>query len=310
MTVDDAGNSRSMSIRCPSSLGVFLATDLGSRCDCAQERATMLARHSTIVPVAATVVDASALPSDSMIAECPSWYRPLAPVDRVAGRLRRDLEPTGLRWRICTEQGGNVGNALSDIADRELPEGAHQLIVTGPVRNVTASNILGSSVDRLLQRPGSSLLMVRRRALRSYRHLLVASDFSASAVRAMSVARTAFPRAQITIIHGFDIPLLGLMDGARLEVIARTKTRLLAEAGKFLRECGMIAAEVNVIVEHGEPARLVRMYAEVFSPDLIVVGTHGRSAVYDIVIGSVAKRIVARCDTDVLMVGRGVPFGQ
>lgn len=286
----------------PSPPCILLATDLGLRCDRARERAARLAHGASATAVAATVVEPDPrLAQQVATGEPPFWYSPPSPAAHAAGRLRRDLDSTGLAWRMYAEE-GNAGDVLLRVLGQEA-QAADVLVVTGPVRqNVLGPAMLGSSVDRLLRRPATSLLMVRQRALDDYRHLLVASDFSAPSKAALLAARSLFPRARLTLLHGFDVPMLGLMDSTRDSAVAQTRARAREEAAAFLRDCGLDPDRTETIVEHGDPARLVQLYADTFEPDLAVVGTHGRGAVYDVVIGSVAKRIVGGCDLDVLLV--------
>lgn len=51
-----------------------------------------------------------------------------------------------------------------------------------------------------------------------------------------------------------------------------------------------------------EPARLLREYVRDHEADLAVVATHGRSGRFDLLLGSVAGRIVASVETDPLRV--------
>lgn len=58
---------------------------------------------------------------------------------------------------------------------------------------------------------------------------------------------------------------------------------------------------VNAKVERGSPASAILNFAEDWHPDLIVVGSHGRSAVGRLVLGSVSQKVVteARCSVRV-----------
>jgi nucleotide-binding universal stress UspA family protein len=52
----------------------------------------------------------------------------------------------------------------------------------------------------------------------------------------------------------------------------------------------------------GDPADAIATLAKAEKPDVIVMGTHGRSALGNVVLGSVANGVLARCDTPVLLV--------
>ncbi len=52
----------------------------------------------------------------------------------------------------------------------------------------------------------------------------------------------------------------------------------------------------------GAPADAITIYAEAEKPDLIIMGTHGHSALANLVMGSVVNGVLARCKVPVLLV--------
>lgn len=285
--------------------GLLLATDLDCRCDRALERAALLARAGGVTPAAATVVEpAQRLAQRVPMHELPDWYRAPVPLARAERRLRRDLEASSLRWRRYADE-GEAGACLLRVLEQEAAEarGAGVMVVTGPVREgLLGPAVLGSTVDRLLRRPGTPLLMVRQRPHGAYRHLLVASDLSAPAAAALRAAHALFPQARITLLHGFEVPMLGLRDTTRESAATQARARLRTQALAWLRECGLAHDRVELVLERADPARLMQQYADTFEPDLAVVGTHGHGAVRDTVVGSVARRIIGTSTLDTLVV--------
>ena len=53
---------------------------------------------------------------------------------------------------------------------------------------------------------------------------------------------------------------------------------------------------------HGEAGAAIACYAEQEKFDLIVMGSHGRTALANVVAGSVATSVLARCKTPVLLI--------
>lgn len=282
-------------------IGLMLATDLGFRCDRATDRAIALARTFDGPAIAVTVIEPSNRePEKVMRLEIPSWHREASPLLQATATLRREFAGESRSWRVQVgedDAGDHLAGVLAGID-------GDTLVVTGPVREgVIGPTMLGSTVDRVLSRPGTSLLMVRDRLLgrAGYAHLLVASDFSEPSRRALLRARKLFPDARVSLLHGFSVPMLGFMDTSQPQAIAEAAQRLRDEGRAFLRESGL-EGEVELLVEHGDPSRLVRQYVESFSADLVVVGTHGHGAVYQLVVGSVARRILATVNADALIV--------
>lgn len=67
----------------------------------------------------------------------------------------------------------------------------------------------------------------------------------------------------------------------------------------FLAEKGMEATFVHKV---GHPADEIASYAEAGGFDLLVMGSHGVGALKNLVLGSVATKVLAQCSVPVLLV--------
>ena len=67
----------------------------------------------------------------------------------------------------------------------------------------------------------------------------------------------------------------------------------------FARQSGW---NVSVLHEIGAAAPTIAAHAKVHKTDLIVMGTHGHGALGNLVLGSVASGVLARCEVPVLLV--------
>ncbi len=282
---------------------ILLATDLSARCDRALDRAVQLARQWQARLVAVTVVDPGAL-SETRVraAPTPSWGGDgSGPVERTLRQLRRDAAATDVEIVVRVEE-GKVNETLARVADEE---GAG-LIVTGIARSESLGRtVLGSSVDWLARHAKVPVLVVRDRTRGEYRNIVLASDYSASARGALECAAGLFPDVQHTVFSAFEVPFLGMMDPEAQNAAAQGRQAALAEGAAFLAQANLDPAQrehVRLHVEQGEPVRLVYEYARDHEADLLVLGTHGRSALFDILIGSIARRILETAATDVLLV--------
>lgn len=286
---------------------VLLATDLGFRCDRATARAARLVAHHRVPAIAATAAEPGRAQAREMLRQdVPAWYRRPSPLVQAEQRLRRQLSGD-VDWTLRVAE-GDAGDHLTALLEG-LGDGA--LVVGGPVREgVLGPSVLGSTVDRLLRRPDIALLLVRDWVRGDYRRVLVASDFSEPSRRALCRARALFPDARFTLLHGFTIPMLGLLDSGRDAAVARARQQLRDEGAAFLRALGAAGEDIDLVVEYGDPARLAQQHVETFGTELVVVGTHGRGAMYELAVGSVARRIVTSLDADTLIVrGTREPFG-
>lgn len=276
---------------------LLIATDLAPRSDRAVDRAVRLAREFGAELVAAHVM----APEDGEPER--NWRRSRQwspdPVGYMRWRLDRDLAAAAANIRPVVEV-GDPAEKLAEIAVRE----ACDLIVTGDARpDSLARMVFGSTITRIVRNTDIPVLMVRDRPRRAYRQIVVASDGSADAVQALHAAAALFPNGGFTLFHAFDLPYasqIGRDDIAREQ---REKEAELAQTiGRDPVLPEAVKARTAVVVERGAPEVLLGAYVGDRDVDLTVVGSRGRGAVFDVLIGSTAKRLVESLEGDLLIV--------
>jgi universal stress protein A len=150
------------------------------------------------------------------------------------------------------------------------------------------------------------------------RRILVPTDFSATADAALHHARliAARFRASLQLLHVLDDPFLteGLVGeayiaeapGLRSALLRDAQNRLAHRVGP-LRDASEIESapgisRVDAEVLFGRGATTIAEYARERNVDLIVMGTHGRTGIAHLLIGSVAERLVRTAPCPVLTV--------
>lgn len=278
---------------------ILLATDLSARSDRALDRAVLLAKqwgsHLTVLHV----LDDQHSPLD-LGEPAPSWRRPPDPSRAVRKSITSELSAISDAASVLIEE-GPVVETIMRVANSE----ASDLIVIGVARSALLDELmLGRTVDGLLRRSSMPVLVVKNRARRRYRHIVVATDFSESSRHALVAAMRIFPDQALTIFHAYDTPMSGPMSDA---TSYRREYRKIAEQdlSVFLSETEKLYSagqHPRVLIEYGAPNNLLHDYVADKEADLVVVGTHGGSAIFDIFIGSMAKRILNGVPCDVLVV--------
>lgn len=134
--------------------------------------------------------------------------------------------------------------------------------------------------------------------------ILVAFDRSEPARKALEYVLEEHPEADLTVLHVID-PLEGSYgdDGYGFEYLLEAKREeaeaLLAEAEELTAGHG---GDVTLESVTGQPAREIVEYAEHKPVDHVVIGSHGRSGVTRILLGSVAETVVRRAPVPVTVV--------
>jgi len=143
-----------------------------------------------------------------------------------------------------------------------------------------------------------------------FRNILVASDLSPTSERAIKVA------AEIAELTRTPIELLHVVEAMPREdrylaltaPLPEIQRAILQETRETLQKLGRkligTSAPFEVRVEFGSayPAILDRVISGRPRPDLLVLGTHGRSGLGYALMGSVAERLVRTAPCPVLVV--------
>ncbi len=142
-----------------------------------------------------------------------------------------------------------------------------------------------------------------------FKHLLVPIDGSPTAELAVAKAiglAQAF-HSKVTAIYVVDpYPFAGVgADFARgqmqyLRVAKAAASDALASARKQMEDAGVALQTANI--ESSTVWRGILQAAEASDVDLIVMGSHGRSGIEKLVLGSVAHKVVTNTQLPVLLV--------
>lgn len=173
------------------------------------------------------------------------------------------------------------------------------LIVTGTHgRQGFEAILMGSVAERIARHAPCSVLAARgRRSPDAGRgHVLVCTDFSegsASMLRQSGQLRALFGN-RLTLLHVYESapdPLLRDHPERRRLGETGTTTALLRRALDDLNDRFYGGKADPALVESDHPAEAIVAYAEARDVDYIVIGTHGRTGLSRLLIGSVAERV-------------------
>lgn len=143
------------------------------------------------------------------------------------------------------------------------------------------------------------------------KRLLVAVDFSDQSVRALQVARelAASLNTGIDIAHFVPVRIIGIdMEGMEAEAtyIEELHQNDLQEAqvklDAFVKKHVPVGEDVRYKLYSGEPASEINSKAKETGASMIVIGTHGRSGLKHMLLGSVTESVLRTADVPVLCI--------
>jgi nucleotide-binding universal stress UspA family protein len=203
---------------------------------------------------------------------------------------------SGMPWeRICAYAGDDP---------------AIDLVVTGTHgRTGLRRMLVGSVAEKIIRHAPCSVLAVRggRDGTNVFQHVLCPVDFSESSRFATELAAHLATRDGIglTLLHAFDLPvaLVGALPPHMTISVDRQATELLHQWADDLRRKTSLPIDVRV-VPGGAASQVIKALEETITYDLAAVGTHGRTGVPRIVLGSVAEKVVRHAPCPVLVARR------
>lgn len=154
-------------------------------------------------------------------------------------------------------------------------------------------------VARVAARP---VLVVQNDALRPYRRVMAAVD-DENGEAVLRLVGDFVAAEEYIVVHAYGSAgesLFGYGDvledvrANQLAVIARTAARIAADGRK--------PPKIQSVIEDGEVATVLMKAWERHRPDLLAIGTHGRSGLSWLFKGSVAETVMLSCPADILVV--------
>ena len=248
-----------------------------------------------------------------------------AGLDRKAGvraraEARRALAAAAALARSIT--GGDAVRVVPRLVEgipfleiiRHARRGRADLVVLGRHGHRTFRELLlGSTAERVVRKGDTSVLVVDSKPAGAYVRPLVAIDLSGASRAVVDLAlRVADPGVRsIGVVHAYETaPESTLRRTAQaprdIKRYQRTTRQRVHGAVAALLD-GFLEAEVRpkIVVRRGDARRVILDVAAQSRPDLLAVGTHGRTGVAYVLLGSVAAAIVRATPCDVLVARPG-----
>lgn len=171
--------------------------------------------------------------------------------------------------------------------------------------------MLGRVAERVVAYAYAPVLLAR--VSPNSHELLAATDLSATSLPVVSVAGqiAEWAKARLTMLHVLDvqsIPGAWLGPGS-LSAKAWAKERQSAEEElrRAMQDAGVVG-EAKVV--EGSAARQIVAEAERLQAELVVLGTHGRTGLARLAIGSVAEKVIRQAHCSVLVLRAGQSSGR
>ena len=145
-------------------------------------------------------------------------------------------------------------------------------------------------------------------AVKPIRHVLCATDLVTTSRQAVDTAiqLAKATRSRLTLVNVLATPVVvpeQYLDGVTLDQLLKSaRVWSLKELQKLAARASRSKLETTVLLREGPPAEEIVRAARATKADLIVTGTHGRRGLSQVLLGSVAQRVVSSAPCPVVTV--------
>lgn len=218
-------------------------------------------------------------------------------------RIETQADEAGITTTTAVIDDGEVvhRSILDYAADQEI-----DLIVMGTHgRGGIGRMVLGSVAEQTLRESPVPVMTVHEDTVidTSLDSLLVPFDGSESAMaavdQAIDLAKTTDGTINLLNVVNYSAISGGeIASGMVIDALEEAGEQALAAAAERIEENGVMVGDSAV--EIGSPFRTIVKYAEQNDIDCIVMGTHGRSGVDRLLLGSVTERVIRQTELPVI----------
>jgi nucleotide-binding universal stress UspA family protein len=227
-------------------------------------------------------------------------------VQQAGGKLQElaaswELAPLRVEYEV------HMGRAFVEIILAARAWRADIIVVGGP--SLQQSHFLGSNAERVMRKSPVPVLVSRKPFDANPQRFLVPTDFSSGAQKAakeaLALARSF--EGRIFFLHVLDLTPPYAYDyggeiATSLSLLRLTPEDLEDNWESFLSGLPLGDIRWEKRIEEGRSADVIVQHAEAIHADAIVMGTHGRSGLQHMLLGSVAEAVARAAPCPVLTV--------
>ena len=224
-------------------------------------------------------------------------------------RLEQLIRDAGIHRGISARTCVTEGNPLATIAAEADTQDTHLMVLGARGESFLRHALLGSTAERLLRKSARQpVLIVKQVPHEAYRSVMVTVDFSPVSLEAIRLARYWAPKADLVLLHAFELPYEGKLTfaGVDEQVIRRyvinEREARRNRVHELAAAAALTAVEYSARIVHGDPAQQIIAMEQEADADLIVVGKHGLHVAKELLLGSVTRHVLAESQCDVLVI--------
>lgn len=209
---------------------------------------------------------------------------------RAREALKSFIDEAGESAEVATRRASDPAEGIASAAG-EL--GADLIVVAESDKSALTRMMVGDTTAKVIGLGACPVLVVPRSAHLWEKRILLATDGSSHSESALESA------GQFALHAGLPVSVVSVVTSSHSEERRKEAERAVAASLQRMQALGVHAEGT---VAEGRPDEAIVKAAESAGADLIVVGSHGRTGLTKILLGSVAQRVIGHAACPVLVV--------
>jgi universal stress protein E len=203
-----------------------------------------------------------------------------------------------------------TGTAFVEIIRRAREEAVDIILVGAHGGQFINKLLFGTTAEKIVRKGDRPVIVVKRRVRGLYRTVLVPTDFSDQSGQALELAMRVAPGAKYLLLHAY----LGIeqqlwrSDFTKSDIL-RYRRELAKQSREqmkdFVRRRGLDDKSFVRLLRYGRAPQVISAIARRLRPDLVSVGSAGRTGLPYVLLGSVAEHVLREVSCDVLVARSG-----
>lgn len=249
----------------------------------------------------------------TVLSVCPYFEidHPLSEVDNLNTILKIQSEKTISEAAILAESEGvsittilKEGDVYKKIIEAAEESGS-ELIVMGR-RGMTRIEraLIGSDADRVVGHFRGSTLIVPRGTSLQFNNILIATDGSEHSDNALdeAISYAKYHKSSLSIVNAVTVAdeIITLFPDA----YKKTSEKAMEYLTGLKDEAERAGVNASIFMRKGNPCEIIVELAKELQSGLIIMGTHGKTGLRKIFMGSTAKRVIGYAPCPVMVVNK------
>jgi len=221
------------------------------------------------------------------------------------GTVQARAKQEGVACEVVVHEGED---SYKYIVDEAVAQKSTMIIMGRRGKKGFRRLVMGSTTSWTIGHSPCSVLVVPRNAQVEFKSVVVATDgsphSSAAASEAIGIAKRNSAKLTVLAVVPADIAMPTDIDFAAIqrEKLADQEMQVAEKNAKAVKEAAQKAGvDAQAFVMSGKPADAIMEIAKDKAADLIVVGSHGRTGLDRLLMGSVAERVIVLATCAVLV---------